>query len=255
LAGLILLSACAARTPPRPSGAATPDPTAVVNFATATSACQGFRSFEGELALSGRAGDERIRGRVIAGLEAGGALRLEAPAPFGAPFFILAARSETATLLLPRERRVLRDTPVTTVLERLTGLALGAEDLRLIVSGCLSAAAAADEGRQWPGGWQAVTIGRDRVAYLRRAQGRPVVSAADYGPWQIAYADHAGGFPRRVRVRNRDGTVDVTARVDQLSVNTAISPRAWTVEVPSTADPMTLDELRSIAPLAEKPRP
>jgi len=35
-------------------------------------------------------------------------------------------------------------------------------------------------------------------------------------------------------------------------VNTQINPRAWTVDVPSDADPMTLDELRSIAPLAEK---
>ena len=42
-----------------------------------------------------------------------------------------------ATLVLPREHRVLKDTGVAEVLERLTGLALGADDLRLILSGCL----------------------------------------------------------------------------------------------------------------------
>lgn len=186
-------------------------------------------------------------------------MRLEAPAPFGAPFFILAGRAEKATLILPRERRVLQNTSVAAVLERLTGLALGADDLRLIVSGCLVDRAVPSEGRQWPGGWQSVTIGPERVAYLRTVQGRPTLVAADYGPWHVDYSQHSSGFPRVVRVRRAgalakaDG-VDITARVEQLEVNTSINPRAWDVDVPSDADPMTLDELRSIAPLAEKPR-
>ena len=123
--------------PPRPAGTPTPDPTAADAFATATASCRGFRSIEGELALSGRAGGERVRGRVLTGLESGGAVRLEASAPFGAPFFILAGRNERATLVLPRERRVLKDTGVPKCSSASTGLALGADDLRLIVSGCL----------------------------------------------------------------------------------------------------------------------
>jgi hypothetical protein len=145
---------------------------------------------------------------------------------------------------------VLQGTSVAAVLERLTGLSLGADDLRLIVSGCLVDRAAPANGRQWPGGWQAVTIGPERVAYLRTVQGRPTLVAADYGPWHVDYSRHANGFPRVVRVR-RD-TVDITARVEQLEVNTQINPRAWEVDVPSDADPMTLDDLRSIAPLAER---
>jgi hypothetical protein len=246
--------------PPRPSGSPGPDPTAADAFMAATASCRGFRSIEGELALSGRAGGERVRGRVITGLEAGGAVRLEAPAPFGAPFFILAGRGETATLILPRERRVLTDTPVSAVLERLTGLSLGADDLRLVLSGCLVETPAPADGRQWPGGWQAVTIAPERVAYLRTVQGRPVLVAADYGPWQVDYSQHAAGFPRVVRVRSafakasadHSAAVDITARVEQLEVNTQINPLAWSVEVPSDADPMTLDELRSIAPLADR---
>jgi outer membrane biogenesis lipoprotein LolB len=247
----LLLAACAARMPARPGGVAAADPTAAAAFEAATTSCRGFRSIEGELALSGRAGEERVRGRVLTGLEAGGALRLEAPAPFGAPFFILAGRDERATLVLPREKRVMQDTAVAAVLERLTGLSLGADDLRLIVSGCLVDNAAPADGRQWPGGWQAVTIGRERVAYLRTVDGRPAVVAADYGQWHVDYSRHLGGFPRLVRIRS--GSIDITARVEQLEVNTQINPRAWSVDVPSDAEPMTLDELRSIAPLAEKP--
>lgn len=246
----------------------TPDPGAAAAFETATASCKGFRSIEGELALSGRAGGERVRGRILAGLEAGGAVRLEAPAPFGAPFFILAGRDEKATLVLPREKRVMKDTEVSAVLERLTGLTLGADDLRLIVSGCLVEKASPSGGRQWAGGWQAVTLrgagssdpALDRTAYLRTIDGRPLLVAADYGPWHVDYSQHMSGFPRVVRVRSAaalakaDRSVDITARIEQLEVNTQINPRAWSVDVPSDADPMTLDELRSIAPLAEKPR-
>ena len=254
---LVSATACAARTPPRPSGTPGPDPTAVASFEKATALCRGFRSIEGELALSGRAAGERVRGRVLTGLESGGAVRLEGVAPFGAPFFILAGRAEKATLVLPREQRVLRDTAVSAVLERLTGLALGADDLRLILSGCLVDQAAPAEGRQWPGGWQAVTLAPERVAYIRTRQGVPLVVAADYGRWRVDYSGHQGGYPRVIRVRSAEAlakadAIDITARVEQLQVNTAINPLAWAVDVPSDADPMTLDELRAIAPLSEK---
>jgi outer membrane biogenesis lipoprotein LolB len=253
----LLLSSCAARTPPRPVGSPAPDPTAADAFATATAACKGFRSIEGELSLSGRAGGERVRGRILTGLESGGAVRLEAVAPFGAPFFILAGRNERATLVLPREHRVLKDTSVADVLERLTGLTLGADDLRRVLSGCLVEQPVPSEGRQWSGGWRAVTIGPDRVAYLRVQNGQPVLIAADYGAWHIDYSAHAAGFPRVVRVRRagalaKADDIDITARVEQLQVNTQINPLAWVVEIPSDADPLTLDELRSIAPLAER---
>lgn len=254
---VLTASACAARTPPRPAGTPGPDPTAIDAFTKATAACRGFRSLTGELSLSGRAAGERIRGRVIAGLESGGSVRLEGVAPFGPPIFILAGKGEMATLLLPREHRVLTNTAVSAVLERLTGLALGADDLRLMVSGCLADNAVPTEGKQWPGGWQAVTLAPGRLAYLRLLQGQPVVVAADYGPWHLDFSEHLGGFPRVVRVRRaqgRDGdaTTDVTARVGELEVNTAINPLAFTLEVPSDADPMTLDELRSVAPLVPK---
>jgi hypothetical protein len=256
LAGLfltVLLSACGAKLPPRPVGNPTPDPTAAEAFTTATASCKGFRSIEGELSLSGRAGSERVRGRILTGLEAGGAVRLEAVAPFGAPFFILAGRNEQATLVLPREHRVLKDTGVAAVLERITGLALGAEDLRLILSGCLVERAVPGEGRQWGTEWKAVTIGPDRVAYLRLQNGAFVLTAADYGRWHVDYAAHSAGFPRTVRVRGTgDAPIDITARIEQLEVNTQINPLAWAVDVPSDAEPMTLDELRSIAPLAER---
>lgn len=253
-AGLLVLSAaCAAKAPPRPTGPVTPDPSAAGRFQSATAQCRGLSTLTAELALSGRAGDERLRGRVVAGLERGGAARLEGLAPFGAPIFILAAANERARLLLPRDRRVLDDATVSAVLERLTGLTLGADDLRLVLSGCLVESAEPAEGRRWGSGWQAVRVAPERVAYLRERQGVVVVVAADYGPWRVDYDGHAGGWPRTVRVR-RDGDVaiDVTARLSQLEINVPIDPRAFALHVPPGMTPMTLDELRSVAPLAPK---
>ena len=257
----LLLSACATRLPPRPTGAPTPDASAAAAFVSATASCKGFRSIEGELSLSGRAAEERVRGRILTGLESGGLVRLEAVAPFGAPFFILAGKSERATLLLPRERRVLKDTSVRDVLERITGLSLGADDLRLILSGCLVENATAADGRRWGNEWKAVTLAPERIAYLRLQNGQWLLTAADYGPWHVDYSAHASGYPRMIRIRSGpgsrspgDGGIDITARIEQLEVNTQINPRAWDVEIPSDADPMTLDDLRSIAPLAESRR-
>ena len=250
---LIVLTGCAAHLPPRPSGAVTPDPTAIDAFRAATRGCIGLRTLTAELSLSGHASGERLRGRVVAGLETGGALRLEGLAPFGPPVFILAGRHEQAMLLLPRDHRVLPATGVAAVLERLTGLALGADDLRLILSSCLADPASLSDGRQWGGGWRAVTVGPGKTAYLRDVQGTSVVVAADYGAWRVDYTDRAGGWPRTVRLRSgNQNTIDVTARVAQLQLNLDIADRAFALDIPADAQPMTLDELRAVAPLTPK---
>jgi outer membrane biogenesis lipoprotein LolB len=95
-AGAVLtLAACA---PPRlglPTGAATPFPEAATIYEDAIRACQGIRTFSATFDLSGRAGDQRLRGQIDAGFEAPDRVRLEMRAPFGRPVFILAAQART----------------------------------------------------------------------------------------------------------------------------------------------------------------
>ncbi len=214
-----------------------------------------------EIGLSGRALGERVRGRLIAGFAAPASARLEAVAPFGPPVFILAARDDRGTVLFPRERKVLPDTNVAEILTRLTGLDLGAGELRLLLTGCLVDGAEPTDGRAWGGGWRAVTLGERRIAYVRDIGGRPTVVAADFGGWQIEYADHLNGWPRTVRVRGQSAKVsasqgasdtDITARLQQLEVNVPLEPRAFEVEVPEGTERVTLDDLRGVAPLREK---
>lgn len=247
--GALLVSSCAARVPARPAGPDTPDPAAVAAFRDATRQCSGLRTLTAELRLSGRAGGERLRGTLHTGLAAPASLRVEAVAPFGQPFFILGGRDNRATLLLPRDDRVLSDAAVPDVLERLTGLALAADDLRLILSGCVGDTATAADGRAFSGGWRAVTLATDIVAYVRLVNGVPTVVAADHGSWRVDYAQHLSGFPRQVRLRGASGDVDMTVALQQVEVNTEIDSRAFDIVVPPTATPMTLDHLRSVVPL------
>jgi hypothetical protein len=245
----ISIVACAAGLPKRPEGPGAPNPAALTAFESATRHCAGLKTLSTEIRLSGRAGGERLRGTLHAGLAAPGALRFEAVAPFGPPVFVLAGRENRATMLFPRDRRVLEDVPLADVLDRLTALALDADAIRRVLTGCL-ADTAPTAGRAWGGGWMAVTLGSEITAYLRAANGQTVVAAADYGPWLVDYADHGSGFARTVRIRSREpGRVDATARLEQLEVNVAIDDGAFVVEVPPEAERITLNDLRAIAPL------
>ena len=97
---------------------------------------------------------------------------------------------------------MLKDTGVADVLERLTGLALGADDLRLIVSGCL-----VEKRRRRPTAGSGAAAGAPSRSVpiasptCASQNGQPVLTAADYGPWHVDYSAHASGFPRVVRVR------------------------------------------------------
>lgn len=245
--GLLAGAACAARGPVRPAGSATDDPRAVTALAAATAHCRPLRTATGEIRLSGRAGRERLRVRLLAGFAEPAAIRLEALAPFGAPGLILASDGGTTTLLFPRDRQVLRDGTVPALLEALTGLTLDAAELRRLLLGCL--AGDGGRGRAYGGGWQMVEAG-DTRSYLRDG----VLAAADYRGWQIDYGQLQGGVPRQVRVRraSASGDIDLTAVIGDLTLNTDIDPRAFALDVPSDAASITLDDLRRASPFAPR---
>ena len=243
------LTACAARPPARPAAPGVPHPPAVDLFTAATTQCAGLTTFTAALRLSGKAGVERLRGTLLTGLAAPASLRFEAVAPFGQPFFILAGTGGRATLLLPRDDMVLADAQVPDVLERLTGLRLGAEDLRMLLSGCLALPASPRDGLRYGPDWQSVVVGAQTIAYLRTIDGRPRVVAADDGEWRVDYAQYQNDWPRQVRIRSVAGDVDMTAALEDVSINTDIDSRAFEVTVPPDAEPITLDHLRSVVPL------
>lgn len=241
------LAGCAARGPVRPTGAASDDPSAVTALAAVTAHCRPLRTATAELRLTGRAGTERVRARLLAGFAEPASVRLEALAPFGAPAMVLASDGAETTVLFPRDRQVLRDAAVADVLEALTGLALDAGELRRLLFGCL--AGPAGRGLGFPGGWQAVEDGEARV-FLRGG----VLTAADYRGWRIDYAQPQGDIARQVRVRRAEaaGDLDLTAVLGDVALNVDLDPRAFEVDVPADAARLTLDDLRRASPLTPR---
>jgi hypothetical protein len=248
----VALAACGARRLDLPADPGVPFPDAATVHAQLSAACARATTVTAELGLSGRAGRQRLRGRALAGFARPDSMRLEAVAPFGAPAFILAARGPAATLLLPRDDRVLRGARAEDILGALTGVALAPADLQAILTGCVVPEPKPLEGRLHGNEWASIPLEGGARVYMQRVGGMWQVRAARRAGWEIEYDRWSGGFPHLVRLRSLgspETPVDVTADITQLETNAKLEPAAFTVDVPSGATPITLDELRESGPL------
>jgi outer membrane lipoprotein-sorting protein len=246
---LAVVSACARKRLAVPSGAGTPSPDAVTAYQNAVQECRNVRTIKATLSLSGRVGSSRLRGDVDAGFEAPEKVRLEGRPPLGRPVFILVANGPKATLLLPRDNRVLRDAATADIVDALVGLPLGGSDLRALVSGCGFGAADASGGRSYSGGWSAVD-GGGATTYLRQIDGRWRIAAATRAPVTVFYSGFADRLPSTITLQASGASAaDVTVRLSDVSVNTQLDPAVFELTIPPDSDPLTLEELRRAGPL------
>jgi len=250
-ASLIAILVAACGPPPRPvlpSGSGTPFPGFAAAYDQATAECGSVNAITAELALSGRAGGSKLRGRINAGLAAPEDIVLEGLAPFGKPAFVLSGRGGQATLWLPRDERVLRGAPPAAIVEALAGVALTPSELRAAIAGCGFGVTVPSGGRMFNDDWAAMdTAG---TVYLRRMDGRWRVAAAVRDALTIQYADFVDGRAATVYVRTP--VADLTIRLSQVETNARIDARAFDLEIPPNAQPLSLDELRRAGPLGEK---
>jgi hypothetical protein len=243
--------ACGARSVTLPTDPGTPFADFAQVHAQLTEACRGVKTLTTELALAGRAGEQRLRGRVVAGFERPASMRLEGVAPFGPPAFILAARGDIATLLLPRDDRVVRGERAEDILGALTGVALAPADLQAILTGCVTADPKPTAGRLHTGGWASIELEGGARVFLRQQGNAWQLRAARREGWQIDYPVWQGRFPQSVRLlSDRPGAaVDLTATLSQIEANVPLAPEAFAVNVPAGAATLSLAELRSAGPL------
>jgi hypothetical protein len=217
-------------------------------------ACAGVRTMTAEIALSGRAGTQRLRGRVIAGFARPSSMSLTGVAPFGPPAFNLVSGPETI-LLLPREARIVRGAKPEEILGALTGVTLGPADLLAVLTGCIVPDPTAVGGSQHEGNWATIALSGGATLYLRKPGSVWVLTAARRDGWRVDYLALQGNFPRTVRLRRETGTaqaqplVDLTAELSQLSTNIDVEAAAFTLNVPPGVTPLTLEELREAGPL------
>lgn len=256
LAAAILTASCARPVLklPSPSGAAATDGAEVLTRALAT--CRGIRTITTELAVSGRVNGQRIRARLQVGLAQPAAAYIEAPAPFGAPIFIFAAENDDATLLLPRDRRVLEHGRPAEVLEAIAGVPLAPAGLRETLTGCVTVQAGANatapdpRWRVFPGE-EELYVHRDRedapwrlVAVQHRSSG---------SAWRAEYRDFANDLPRSIHlISTPSSRFDLQLALSNVELNVALGPETFRVQIPAGTTPMTIDELRNSGPLADR---
>ena len=250
---LITISACGSRkSPVLPSAGGSPFPGAAAAYTDATAQCSAVRTLSAELGLSGRAAGQKLRGHILGGFAAPGKMRLEAPAPFGRPIFTLVMHDDAATLVLNREGRVLRDASPAELIEALTGVALGPDELRAAVAGCgFGVVEGVEGGQSYPGDWVTIESTAGRL-WLRRIAGAWRLVAVARGNLEVRYDEFASGRPATVRLTatgaNANGT-DLTLRLSQLEINIPLDAAVFDIEVPRDATPLTIDELRRSGPL------
>lgn len=233
-----------------PGDGGTPAADGPARLAAATAACSSVRTLTAEASLAGRIDGARVRGRLLAGLDRAGRLRIEALAPFGAPVFVLVADADNATLLVPREGRVLTGAPVEDVLEAVAGLPLGPADLLAVLSGCAAFDPAVSAALVPAPGWTDLRLpGGDRL-WLRQTMDGVRVVAATRGDLSVEYEWQAGAFPAHVivsrspRPGQKAAPTRFTLSLSQVEANVDLPASAFHVDVPGDARPLSLDELR-----------
>lgn len=258
---LLAAGGCASRAPfSLPTGGGTPEPNPAPIVEQASAACRAIDALTVELGLSGRVGGERVRGRLIAGFDARGRIRLEALAPFGAPGFVLVGDDRTATLLMPRDGRVVREAITEQLLEALTGLRLTASDLLPLVTGCVVARPEpAGEARRYPNGWVEVPVGAGRTLWAAEASaGRWQTMAGQVADVTVAYERSAGPWPLAIRLLRQPAgsvagagidAVDLTLRVSGLDPAATLGDEAFRLEIGDDVREMTVEELRGGRPM------
>jgi hypothetical protein len=258
---LVLLAAlsaasCGAPLVKLPAGPGEPAPDSTALLAQATAACTRISALSVELGVRGSVGGSRMRGRLLVGVAGSDGLYIEAPAPFGAPIFVLGATGGSATLLLPRDKRVVeRETP-NELLEAIAGVPLDAASLRSTLTGCApSDATARTEARRLGENWR--IIPGPPTLYLKRERaGAPwrlasVVRSGVDG-WRTDYSAFADDLPRTVRmVSNAPRRFDLRLDLSQLEPNPSLDPATFRVVVPAGTQPMSLEELRAGGPISK----
>lgn len=251
---LCAAAACGARRPSLPEGAGAPFPGFTAAYGEATAECRSVRSLTASLRLSGRSGGQRLGGRIDVGLAAPSRVRLEGfpPVLYGSrPYFVLVADAGRATLLLPRDARVLRDEPPDAIVDALAGVAIGPADLLSMLAGCGLGEGEVSGGRLFRNGWAAAERGGATV-YLRPLDAGWRMAAATRGAMHVHYGDYVTGRPQAVRISTDaagDARADITLRLSGAEWNVALDDRVFAVEVPPGTAPLTLEDLRAAGPM------
>ena len=262
LAALIACS-CARHGLKLPTGGGEPASDGREALAQATASCSAIRTFTAEVRLSGKIQGQRLRARLLVGTAAPASARVEAVAPVGAPVFIFVARAGDATLLLPRDNRVLEHAAPQDVLGALAGVPLTPEGLRLTLTGCWPPDPIVSGARRFGDSWRVISLPDNDIVTLYRARATAPwrIAAAERhdekgGRWQATYDRYQNDLPEAIRLASAAtagaNAFDLQLSLSQVETNVPLDEDAFRVKIPGDAAPISLDELRHARPGARQ---
>jgi len=198
--------------------------------------------------VSGQVGTQHLSRTLNGAVTLADHIRLELPAPIGRPGFTLAGEGRQSTLLLRDKRQV--TAPARDIVEALTGLKWGPQQLLLVLDGCAAPTDPIAPGTRI-GTFIVVTAGTARV-YLERRNSSWEIRAILEDGLTIEYRATADHRPIEIRIDSDPGrspSIGLSLSLTQIVVNAVMQPAAFVVKLPADAVPMTLDELRAMGPL------
>ena len=246
----------------RPAGCRTPS-------SRRHAGCRGVRTLTAEIAVRGQGGAARLRGRVLPGSSAAAPLRLEAPAPFGAPIFILVGAGQPGhAVAAARPPGAARRARRATCSRPSRASRRSSDDLLALVCRLPLRRTSRRPGRaqRRPGGWMAVDARRTASGRSSRATaprgGSPPGTAAPAParrPGPCPTPPSPRGFPAPITIGQEPASTARPRRGADAAGVAAARPT-----YPSTparvrrrrsrrCAALTLDELRAVGP-AGRPR-
>jgi hypothetical protein len=240
------LQACATRGFVRPIGTVTsvPDDEAFAAWESATRACADVRVFNAEIRPSGRLAGTRVRATsLFLAVTAAGQIGLEVSVA-NQTEFVIKGDAMRATLVLPRENRVVT-APAADILDALVGLDAGPERLLSIFSGCVAIERAIVRADRI-GGLLRITT-PDAVAFLRVDQGIWRLVAGEFAGWLVDYRRFDAHGPAAIGIQSPEGrepAVNLTMTVRDARLNPDLLPAAFTAIVPPGFEPADVRDLR-----------
>jgi hypothetical protein len=240
-------ASCAARMFVPPTGPGAPAPEAAAAWDEATKECRTVTSFAPTLRLGGKVSGASVPGLTVLGaVTADGGIRLQATGG-GRTIFELAGTNDRATFYWREDNKV-AIARAEELVEALVGLKLGADALLPILTGCVTRGESGSRGERY-GDRLAVSTPTSRV-FLQRERSGWRARYADVQGLAVQYKWEQAAWPREITIAAQRGTpseVRLTLRIDEGPiVNPALGPETFALNVPSTATPMTLDELRDL---------
>jgi hypothetical protein len=227
--------------------------------------CGDTQTLTAQIDFRGWVAGHDMRRRLWVGAGFPALVRIESNESAGAPTFVFTADGDEAMLYLPSDDRVIRGERAAVLAEVVVGIPLTSVDLEGLLTGCPRIGGSLDV-RMFGNRWMRVGVGDDEFFYRRTDSNKPWLLTAmirrigDRGlRWRVEYAGYREHFPRSIRLASVEwnGQVgrsfDLRLSLDQVQFNPRLGPALFKVEVPSSARPTTIDELRRIGRLTSAP--